>query len=346
MKRMISRLLAVVLCFAMVLSLAACGGVSDDKFYKENDPIQVTDGAGRKVSFEKPAETIATSWGGTVDPYLFALGLGDKLVATNASNDFHKLFVDLESMKSVGRWALDKEALAEISPDLFIHSMGCADYLKDANKVGVRSIGLGLNKFEDIENNLTMLGKVFGVEERAAEVIAECNRIKELVDSRVSSVSESDKPTVVVLAEETGSVASDIHDTIEVMISGAGGISVVPEDIAMKTEITNVGLEKIFGWNPDFVFLQSYYCELTVDGIMADPTWKSMTSVQNSHVYAIPSDLDSWSSATPSCYLGMLYMSMQMYPDLYKDIDFSTEVINFYKAAYGVELTYEQLGIK
>lgn len=346
MKKMIRRLFAVVLCFTMLLSLTACGGMSDDKFFNESDPIQVTDGVGRKVSFEKPAETIATSWGGTVDPYLFALGLGDKLVATNASNDFHKLFIDLEGMKSVGRWTLDKEALAEISPDLFIHSMGCVDYLKDANKVGVRSIGLGLNKFEDIENNLNMLGKVFGVEKRATEVIAECNRIKGLVDSRVAKLSESDKFTVVVLAEETGSVASDIHDTIEVMIYGAGGISVVPEDIATKTEITNVGLEKIFGWNPDFVFLQSYYCELTVDGIMADTTWKSLTSVQNGHVYAIPSALDSWSSATPSCYLGMLYMSMQMYPELYTDIDFNAEVIRFYKTVYGVELTYEQLGIK
>lgn len=346
MKKTITRLLTVILCFAMVMSLVACGDISDDKFLNESDSIQIVDGAGRRVSFKEPAQTIATSWGGTVDPYLFALGLGDKLVATNASNDFHKLFVALEDMKSVGRWVLDKEALAEISPDLFIHSMGCTDYLKDANRVGVRSVGLGLNKFEDIEKNLTMLGKIFGVEQRAAEVIAECNRIKTLVETRVSNVKESERPTVVVLAEETGSVASDIHDTIEVMISGAGGISVVPEDIAMKTEITNVGLEKIFEWNPDYVFLQSYYCELSVEGIMSDSTWKSTKSVQHGNVYAIPSDLDSWSSATPSCYLGMLYMSMQMYPELYKDIDFSTEVINFYKAAYGVELTYEQLGIK
>lgn len=106
-------------------------------------------------------------------------------------------------MKSVGKWTLDKEALAEISPDLFIYSVGCSDYLKDANKVGVRSKGLGLNKFEDIENNLTMLRKVFGVEERIAEVIAECNRIKELVNSRVSSVKEADNPNAHYITDNS-----------------------------------------------------------------------------------------------------------------------------------------------
>ena len=50
------KLTAILLALLMVLSLAACGGVSDDKFFNESDPIQIIDGAGRKVSFAKPAE--------------------------------------------------------------------------------------------------------------------------------------------------------------------------------------------------------------------------------------------------------------------------------------------------
>ena len=80
------RFLALILSLLMLFSLAACGTTSqDDKFYNENDPIQIVDGAGRKVSFTEPVKTIATSWGGTCDSYIFALGIQDRLVATNST---------------------------------------------------------------------------------------------------------------------------------------------------------------------------------------------------------------------------------------------------------------------
>ena len=340
------RILAGILLVVAVLGLAACGSSSNnDKFYKESDPIQVVDGAGRHVSFKEPVRTVATTWGGTCDPYLFALGVQDRLVATNSTNDFHRMFIpDLDSMKSVGRWALDKEALAAVSPDLFIHGLGGLEHLKTANKVGIRGIVLSLNTFDDVKRNITMLGTVFGMEDRAEHVRAYCDEFLATIQERVSNVPEAERFTVVVLGEETGTVASDLYDTIEEMVRYAGGISVVPEDIRTKTEFTNVGLETIFKWDSEFIFLQSNWGELTDEMILADPTWANLTSVKNGHVYALPSLADSWATATPSCYLGTLYMSMQMYPELYADIDYEQTVLDFYKEVYGLETTREELG--
>lgn len=188
------------------------------------------------------------------------------------------------------------------------------------------------------------LGILFGVEERADYIISYCNRILELVDARVSQIPESERPTVVVLGDKTGELASDIYDTIEEMTTRAGGISCTPEDLSKKTETTVVGLETIFKWNPDFVFLKDYYCELTVDGIMKDATWAPMTAVKNGNVYALPCEFDGWSTANPSCYMGVLYMSMQMYPDLYEDIDIESTAVEFYREVYGLDMTVEELG--
>ncbi len=342
MKKLISLSLALV----MLVCLAACGsGGSNDKFYKESDPIRIVDGAGRHVSFAGPVETVATSWGGTCDPYLFALGVQDRLVATNAKNDFHQLMIpNMESMKSVGRWSLDKEALAAISPDLFLHGLGGLDNIKNANKVGVRGIALSLNRFEDVKNNIAILGSVFGVEDRAEHVNQYCESVLKLVDDRVSTIPEEQRATVVVLGEEAGTVASDIYNTMEELVRHAGGISVVPEDIATKTDYTNVGLETIFKWDADFIFLQSNWGELTDAQILSDPAWANLTSVKNGHVYAFPSLADSWAIATPSCYLGVLYMSMQMYPELYADIDYEQFVLDFYREVYGLDTTREVLG--
>ena len=342
MKKTISLFLVLVL----VICLAGCGSnSSNDKYYKQSDPIQIVDGAGRNVSFEKPVETVATSWGGTCDPYLFALGVQDRLVATNATNDFHHLMIqDMDSMKSVGRWALDKEALAAISPDLYIHGLGGLDNIKNANKVGVRGIALSLNSFDDVRNNLYILGSAFGEEERAAYVVQYCDGILNLVDERVKTIPEDQRVTVVVLGEETGTVATDIYNNMEEMVRLSGGISVVPNDIATKTEFTNVGLETIFRWDADYIFLQSSWGELTDTQILADPAWANLSSVKNGHVYTIPSLTDSWATATPSCYLGVLYMSMQMYPELYTDIDYEQIVLDFYREVYGLEITRDALG--
>ena len=342
------RFLALILSLLMLLGLVACGATSqDDKFYNETDPIQIVDGAGRKVSFTELVKTIATSWGGTCDSFIFALGVQDRLVATNSTNDFHKLMIaDMDSMKSVGRWALDKEALADLSPDLFIHGVGGVDQFKNANKVGVPCIALGLNTFDDVTHSITMLSKVFGVEDRAAHVNACTKEILDLVAERTANLSDDQKLTVVVLGEEAGTVGCDIYNTVEEMVVLAGGISVVPEDIAKKTELTNVGLETIFKWNADSIFLTNYFTELTVDGIMSDSNWSGLNAVKNNRVYAIPCELDSWSNATPSACLAVLYMSMELYPELYEDVDFEGIVIQFYKDVYGVEVTREIIGLK
>ena len=94
------RIIALILVSITLFGMTACStSTADDKFYDENDPIQIVDGAGRKVSFTEPVKTIATSWGGTCDSYIFALGVQDRLMATNSTNDFHKLMIaDMDSM--------------------------------------------------------------------------------------------------------------------------------------------------------------------------------------------------------------------------------------------------------
>ena len=147
------------------------------------------------------------------------------------------------------------------------------------------------------------------------------------------------------MAEETGAAASDVYDTIEAMVSIAGGKSCVPKEIAEGTDIVNVGLETIFSWNPDYLFLQSVFGELSADEILKDPAWQAVEAVKNGHVFAIPCAFDTWSSASPSSILGALYLSMTMYPERYKDLDFDQTVIEFYKEVYNLDMDMDALGM-
>ncbi len=341
MKKMVTRLLAVVLCLAMVLSLAACGGVSDDKFLNESDPIQITDGAGRKVSFPEPAKKVATNWGGTVNPYLFALGLSDSIVAQNSKNKgiIGAMLPNFDEIPSVGSWSLDTEALANVDADVYIHSIEATDALKGANKVGIRSIGIKTNGYEDIIFNLNMLGKVFGVEDRAKEVIEHYESVLKIVEDHTATLTDEQKKTVVILGGDAGTVCKT---SFEIELAGGKNCADALGDKGTE-RWPEAGKETILEWNPDFIFAQNKYAVENTETIMNDSTWAATNAVKNKNVYDIPCPFESWININMSDCLAILYMSMQMYPELYTDVNFEEVVIDYYSFVYGLEVDMELL---
>lgn len=338
MKRIIAMLLVLVLMLGMV----ACSNTpKDDKFYSENDPIQITDGAGRKVSFPEPATAVATNWGGTVDPYLFALGLADSIVAQNSKNRgiIGAMLPNYDDIPSVGSWSLDAEALANVNADVYIHSVEALDALKSANKIGIRSIGIKTNGYDDIIFNLTMLGQVFGVEDRAAEVIAYYEGILAMVEERVSTLTDDQKKTVVILGGDAGTVCKTSFE-----IELAGGINCADQLGDTGTDRwPEVGQEKILSWNPDFIFPQNAYAAECAEVVLSDSSWAGTNAVMNGNVYDIPCPFESWININMSDCLAVLYMSMQMYPELYEDVDFEQVVIDYYDFVYGLDVTMDML---
>ena len=340
------RIINICILAVMIIGILTACTSAKNNLYSQDDPIQIIDAANRKISFSEPAQSVATTWGGSVNPYLYALGVGDRIVATNNKSGIHQVAIpNIDDIPSVGSWKLDKEALAQLSPDVYIHGWAASEQLEGANEIGVRSIGIKTNSFNDVADTIDLLGHVFGEEDRAEYVNNYCASILSIITEHIASVSNDEKPVVFVMAEETGAVASDIYDTIEEMIYIAGGKSCVPSNISEGTDIVNVGLETIFTWNPDYLFLQSVYGELSAEEILSDPAWKAMDAVKSGKVYAIPCEFDTWSSASPSSILGALYMSIQLYPELYTDIDFEAIVIDFYKNVYGMDVSIEQLGL-
>ena len=338
MKKVISILLAVVMLFGMT----ACNSApKDDKFYNENDPIQIVDGAGRKVSFTEPATAVATNWGGTICPYLFALGLSDSIVAQNSKNRgiIGAMLPNYDEIPSIGKWDLDTEALANVNADVYIHSTEALGALKSANKVGVRSIGIKTNGYDDIIFNLEMLGKVFGVEDRAAEVIAYYEGILNLVKERTSGLTEDQKKTVVIVGDGKGTVCKTTFE-----IETAGGINCADQLGDTGTDRWPVvGQETILKWNPDFIFPHNKYAEQCTEAILSDAAWAGTNAVMSGNVYDIPCAFESWININTSDCLAILFMSMQMYPELYEDVDFEQVVLDYYSFVYGLDITMEEL---
>lgn len=343
MKRFMTMILAVLFVLTSTVVSAAA---EDDVMYNPDDPIQIVDGAGRRVSFPATPKTIATSWGGTVDPFFFAMGLSGSLAATNAHNDFHKAILGgMESIVSVGRWSVDAEALAQLSPDVFFHAAAVPQYLAEANIVKVRAVGLAFNSFDDIYGNLRLLGQIFDMLDRAEFVIEKSESILNLVRERTAVLSEDQKLRVVMLSDGTGTLSSDNCNAVEAMIAFAGGISLTPPEVAQGSELVNVGVETIFAWDPDVIVIQDAFCGISADDLLKDPICAPLKAVQNKRVFVLPGNMDAWYTATPSCCLGALYMGIQMYPELFENVDFTGIAVEYYHDVYNLDVKPEDIGL-
>ena len=348
------RIIALTLAILIILSLSACSKKEDsglaDKFYNKKDPIQIVDGAGRKVSFSKPAMTMATSWGGVIDSYMFSLEITDRIVGTRSGNNMHKLCMpNLSEIPAVGRYDLDKEALAAVAPDVFLHCAAATDILTEANNVGFRAIGVDTNTLAGIHDAINLLGTVFGVEDRAKYVVSYYDNILKIVDEHTAKLSKEDKIEVVVLAHSAGEIASSENSVLDEMIERAGGISCAKKNLAdengiYSTSETQVGQEVIMQWNPKVIFTQECVGEFTAETVLAMNEWSAMDAVVNGKVYSIPCVSDAWYTSTPSACLGVLFVSMKLYPELYADIEFEQIVTDFYRDIYGLDMTREDLG--
>lgn len=127
------------------------------------------------------------------------------------------------------------------------------------------------------------------------------------------------------------------------MIRQAGGICVA--DQGEDHDWINVGVETVFSWNPDYLFLTSS-TGLDYDPIKlsADPVWSGMTAVQDGNIYQIPARIDSWDMPGISCVLGTMYMLHCMYPELLDIETFQAQIDEYYELMFGRTFTADELG--
>lgn len=339
MKRFISLLLVLALCF----SLCACGQ-SDTNDPQTAGEGQIVDGAGRVLDIpSKPEEaTIASVYAVSV-PLITALGLNDRVLAINTKSKFWTdADEDLAKAGTIGRGVVDLEKLAAYAPTVLIHRSNDPKTVEAVEKLGINVLCVTVENMDDIRTTLTMLGKYFGVEERAEEVIEWIDSKFALIDSIVETIPENERVTALLMGGELGRVAG--NDMLQSwMIEKAGGICVA--DTGKDHNWIDVGVETVFSWNPEYLFCTSSTgLDYSVEDILEDSAWSAVTAVKNGNVTVIPSKLDSWDMPGISSFLGTMYMLHTMYPDYFSAEQLQEQIDDYYSFMFGRTFDSEYLG--
>ena len=334
---------SLFLCLTLAISLCACATETGSVTVPSENTI--IDGSGAVLTIpENSTETTLASVYAVSVPFIVALGLSDRVSAINVKSKFWTDNVDaLAAADTVGRGVVDLEKLAELSPDVLIHRSNDPKTVEAVSALNIDVLCITVENLDDIKNTLRIMGHYFGVSDRAEEVCNWMDNKFAYIDSIVAAIPENERVSALVMGGELGRIAGG--DMLQSwMIEKAGGVCVA-DDVKANRNWTDVGVETIFEWNPDFLFCTgSTSLEYSVDGLYEDAAWSAVEAVKNGHVYRIPATYDAWDMPGISCVIGTMYMLREMYPGYFSAEELQTQIDDYYSFMFGKTFDADYLG--
>ncbi len=167
---------------------------------------------------------------------LFALGLGDKIIAVSSDSDYPPETAD---KKKVGTfWKPGTESILAMKPDLiitqwFAEQKSAADTLE---QLGYKTLVLSMQKFSELPEVIDKIGKATGTQEKAQQLSSDIdNKINELK----AKYNRTEKIKVLwVIQEEPLRVAG--RDTfLNELIEAAGGENAIGKTFQQYPSISS-----------------------------------------------------------------------------------------------------------
>lgn len=288
------RLAALLMMFAMVLTMAGCGNDDTDKTAASQEdtvqeqvtdgqtayPLTVTDAAGKEVTLEKEPEKIV-SVSPTLTEMVYALGAGDKLIGRSDYCDYPAEVFEVESMGTIQ--TPDMEKIISLNPDLVLVSgMMDEEYMTKLSSVGVNVLMIEeVGKLEEVYGIMEKMGLVLNRNEKTAACIEEMKADIAEVEEKVKGL-ETPSVYYVVGFGEYGDFTAGGDTFAGEILTIAGG-----DNIAKDNSGWSITLEEIIESDPYIIVIPEYYKE---DFIKA-PHYCDLTAVKEGRVYTLDNNM-------------------------------------------------------
>jgi iron complex transport system substrate-binding protein len=350
----------VILITVLLFTLDGCGVRGQKKNgAEEQKKITVTDVAGRQVEIKVPVKKVVINWSGSGGAFMTMSALlgedvADYIAAWDGGlekyrYDMYKHYcsvipelADIPVVGGVEYEDFNLEKLISLKPDVVIFTLGVKKQAEEAVEAKLEQAGIPLVYIdyhaETIENHslsTRLLGKLFGKEERAEEMINYYVDNITTITDRLSDLKDEDRPTVYM---ETGMNQSTLGNTYANnymwggMVYKAGGANIA-EGIVKNAEPINP--ETIIAKNPEYIILTGSYwpnepTSLRMGYLSKDddtqkllitfterPGWSELSAVRNGKVFAIHHGLGRELYDVAA----VAFLAKTLHPDLFEDID-------------------------
>lgn len=312
----LQKLACGIMC-AVMLAIAGCGASSTGQKNTSGNYLSLEDAAGRQVTLvQKPERVVSLS-----PSYLSMIeAVGGKIVGRATS----KVGTVPESMKAVPEvglvYNINMENLLGLKPDLVLAGKNQHEKfvpLLESNKINV--IELDAKTFNDVKKTLTILGEVYGTQEKAK---AE----NDLLDKQVTAITgklPKEKKRVVIMHATASAVTVEGKHSIAGCVSDLLGFeNVAAAALKGKSDKTPYSMETLVEQNPDIIFVTSMGKPGEIENRLRldfknNPAWSSLNAVKANRVYVLPENLFLINPGLryPEA---VKYMAQQVYPEVFK----------------------------
>lgn len=297
-------------------------------------PVTVTDQAGREVTIEKEPSSIVSGYY-ISSSLLIALGLKDKVVGIEAKADKRPIYKlaapELTELPNVGTAKeFNLETCAALSPDLVILPMKLKDAAQSLTDLGITVLLVNPESQDLLTEMINTIATATNTNSEAAKLLAYIDSQKDMLTSALSGV----EPESVYLAGNSSFLSTAGPSMYQSsIIELAGGKNAA--DSITDTYWAEISYEQLLAWDPSYIIIASD-AEYTVDDVMNDPNLAECTAVKNSHVYAIPGDVEALDSPVPAGILASVWLAGILHPDQVSTDTYTTEMTNYYETFYGI----------
>ncbi|WP_369037833.1 MULTISPECIES: ABC transporter substrate-binding protein [Streptomyces] len=300
----------VVSAVLMSVLVTGCGASVEKPSAKASSAAVTLTNCGQKVTYDKVPERVVTNDVGITE-LMFALGLEDRMAGFAMPDDKGDL-TDVPwkdgyaKVKWLSKDQLTKENVLDVRGDWVFAgwNYGFRDdngFTPDAlKKLGIPSYVLtescrnGRTKtsrgimppLDALYTDLTNLGKLFGVEQRAATLIADFK--KQVAAVAAKAPTGSARPKVFLYDSGTDSpFTSGRYAAPEEVISKAGGVNVMND---VDDSWTTVGWETVVERDPDVIVICDYgdvSAEQKREFLLSYAPLKNVSAVKNKRIFVL-----------------------------------------------------------
>ncbi|WP_081579923.1 ABC transporter substrate-binding protein [Methanomassiliicoccus luminyensis] len=318
-----------------------------------NGYVTITDSAGRTVNVPESPTRIAVVNTYTAE-VLRALGV-DPSIIVGISEDFadEALWSDMAGKRVVQTSAHgepDVEAMLDMKIQV-LFTFGTHQFVNiktlesSLAPAGIAVVGLDFFRYGTLYSDIATMGKIFNKEERAAELIEGMREVEQTIETRIGTVPESERPTVVIEHHSSSAREPVVQSSTSQwgqLVELAGGVNIFGDLIGTTARVDPVDILRA---NPDYYFLDGMAVDIgygrsnvgqyeaAISALGNRDGFSDIQAVTEEHVYIFAGEF-----AGPMMIYGAGVIASILYPDLFDDVGADWFITTYFSTFHGVEV--------
>ncbi len=340
MKRIVRAWALALMCLALALPAVA------------EETRVLTDAAGREVEIPAQVERVVCTGVGALR-YTCYVGAQELVVGVEqyeTEPSLERLYSYVNRDRFAGLPAIgangepDAEAILAADPQVIVMSayVDGADDLQARTGIPVVVVpGSDTTLDDGAFETIRLLGELYGVENRAAELTDYLREVEADLAARTADIPAEEKPSVYVCG-----VSFQGAHGFEGTEAHYGPLELIGADnLANQTgqaSAFDIDPEQVLAWDPDVILIDYNGLPLIAEDYAADPDfYNALTAVREGRVYAQIS-FRSYASNLETALADAYYAGTVIYPERFADIDIAQKADEIFTMLLG-EAVYADL---